>query len=166
MMSMCRKRMLLAVLVTSALLGAYAAPNDQMSVQVRETQVRSTPSFMGKVLATLEYGERVEVTEKSRGWARVDVPGGGGSGWVNLSALSEKRIVLKAGSADVDKTASGGEVALAGKGFNEQVEARYESQNDLDYTWIDRMEGYDVPVSRRVSFLLEGGLSPSVGGSQ
>ncbi len=145
-------------------LALHAAPEKQMSVKVKETQVRSKPSFMGKVLARLSYGDRVDVLEEKRGWANVVIPGSEDKGWVNLSALTTKRVVLKAGASDVDKSASSGEVALAGKGFNEEVEAKYKQDSDLDYTWVDKMEEFRYPVDNLVAFMVEGGLNPSEGG--
>ena len=131
---------------------------DSMSVQVRETQVRSTPSFLGKIIAILSYGDQVEIVEEGKGWFKIWVPATGDAGWVSGSALSEKRIVLKSGTGDVSSTASSSEVALAGKGFNEQVEAQYRSDTNLDYTWIDRMEDIVYPPDELITFLVEGEL--------
>lgn len=152
----------ICAIILFALTSVYAADN-MMSVQVKETQVRATPTFLGTILAALAYGDRVNVLEESKGWAKVEIPGGKGTGWVNISALTEKRIVLKAGAEDVDKTASSSEVALAGKGFNEEVEAKYKEDTNLDYTWVDRMEQFVFPPDELVSFLLEGGLTPAEG---
>ena len=44
---------------------------------------------------------------------------------MSTSALQTKKIVLAAGSENVQQGASSGEVALAGKGFNEDVEQQY-----------------------------------------
>ena len=149
----------LAILV---LLGVYAAAETMMSVQVKETKVRATPTFMGKILATLVYGDRVKVLEEQRGWSKVEAPSG--NGWVSSSALSKKRIVLQAGAKDVDSGASSSEVALAGKGFNEQVEDQYKKDTKLDYTWVDRMETFVHLPSELISFLQNGGLKPFEGG--
>jgi SH3-like domain-containing protein len=144
---------------------AFAAPSRQMSVTVRETQLRATPSYLGKILAVLAYGDRIQVLSEQSGWARVSIPGQGHEGWVNLSALTEKRIVLKAGAENVQSGASAGEVALAGKGFNKEVEARYQQEKNLDYTWVDRMEGFTVSPEEVLGFLQQGSLSSSTGGT-
>jgi len=89
-----------------------------MSVQVRQGDVRATPYFLGKIVATLSYGDRVEVLGSKENWFRVSPRGKGVTGWMHASALSEKRIVLKAGGTDAKVAASSGELALAGKGFN------------------------------------------------
>lgn len=144
--------------------GACAQSTEQMSVTVKETQVRATPSYLGRILAVLAYGDRVDVLTEQNGWARVRVPAG--EGWVHLSALTKKKIVLQSGSQDVGTGASSGEVALAGKGFNQEVEAKYKQDNNLDYTWVDRMGGYTVSPEQVLEFLKEGDLDTGMGGAQ
>ena len=152
-----------ALLLASAL--AFGQTGRQMSVQVKETQIRATPSFLSKILGVLHYGERVTVLAQQNGWARISLPSGKGEGWVNLSALSPKRIVFKAGSQEVGSGASSGEVALAGKGFNKEVEAEYRDEKQLDYSWIDKMESFRVSPEQVLAFLQQGGLEESLGGS-
>ena len=52
-----------------------AAPQKTMSVQIKEGQVRSTPSFLGTIVAKLSYGERVEVIQDQGSWKKVAVAG-------------------------------------------------------------------------------------------
>ncbi len=157
------KRSILAVaLALAGLASLWAAP---MSVIVKETQIRATPTYMGRILGVARYGDRLEVLEKQNGWAKVTLPSGKGQGWVNLSALSSKQVALKAGDAAATSGASSGEVALAGKGFNKEVEAQYRDETRLDYTWIDRMEGYRVSPGEIMAFLQAGGLQ-AAGGAQ
>jgi SH3-like domain-containing protein len=111
---------------------------------------------MGQMITMLKYTDRVEVLEEKRGWARVSLSGK--QGWVHLSALSSKKIVLQAGDKNVEQTASSSEVALAGKGFNAQVEAEYKQEKGLDYTWVDRMEQITVSAVEIAAFIEEGAL--------
>lgn len=152
-----------AVLLLSAGL-AFGQSVKQMSVTVKETQVRATPSYMGRILAVLVYGERVDVLAEQRGWARVRLPSG--EGWVNLSALSTKQIVMQSGSQNVGTGASSGEVALAGKGFNQEVEDKYKKDNNLDYTWVDLMGSYTITPQQVLAFLEEGDLNTEIGGAE
>jgi uncharacterized protein YgiM (DUF1202 family) len=156
-----RKSGILAAVLLLTAAAVFAAP---MSVIVKETQIRATPAYMGKILGIAKYGDRLEVLEKQNGWAKVSLPTGKGQGWVNLSALSTKQVALKAGDAAATSGASSGEVALAGKGFNKEVEAQYRDETQLDYTWIDRMEGYRVSPEQILAFLQAGGLP--AGGAQ
>ena len=138
-----------------------------MSVQVKQGEVRATPYFLGKIVATLSYGDRVEVLESKESWFRVSPQGKGVTGWMHTSALSEKRIVLKAGGKDAMVGASSGELALAGKGFNADVEAEFKSKNrKIDFSWIDRMQAMKVEPDRIAAFLQEGGLVPAQGGGK
>ena len=138
-----------------------------MSVQVKRGEVRATPYFLGKIVATLSYGDRVDVLESREGWFRVSPQGKGITGWMHSSALSEKRIVLKAGGRDAQVAASSGELALAGKGFNADVESEFKARNrNIDFSWIDRMQAMTVPPERIAAFLQEGGLVPGQGGGK
>lgn len=133
-----------------------------MSVQVRQGQVRATPSFLGKVIATLAYGDRVETLEEKGGWVRIVPPGSKATGWIHSSALTEKRVVLRAGKKEADVAASTGELALAGKGFNADVEEAFKARNrEVDFTWIDRMQNLNVPPGKIDAFVQEGKLIPA-----
>lgn len=146
---------LLLLIVAAAVLAA----GPMRSVQVREGQLRQTPSFLGKITARVAYGDRLEVVGEQAGWAQVR--GDAGSGWIHASALTEKRVVLAAGRNDVAAGASGEEIALAGKGFNEEVEKTYRDANpDLDFTWVDRMETWNVSPAEASLFVTGGGLVP------
>lgn len=142
------------------LLGQVSVPAAPaaMSVQVQTSPLRATPSPLGRVIATLQHADRVEIVSKQTGWMQVRGPGGQ-TGWVNESALTKSKIVLKAGADDVSRSASGEELALAGKGFNSDVEADFKAKNsNIDFTWIDRMQKIVVSDQEAVSFLKEGGL--------
>ena len=141
-----------------ATLWASAASADTMSVQVKQTPLRSGPSFLGAVVTQVVYGDAVTVLEERAGWANVQTAAGK-RGWVHGSALSEKRIVLRGPGGEVTTGASSDEVALAGKGFNQQVEKKYKKENrDLDYAAVDRMEKRVVSRNAMIAFVKEGDL--------
>lgn len=158
------KRFALVALLLLAALSGQAQSAKQMSVTVKETQVRATPSYLGKILAVLAYADQVTVLAEQGGWARVRLPSG--EGWVNLSALTAKKVVLQSGAQEVGTGASSGEVALAGKGFNQQVENQYREENHLDYTWVDRMAGFTSTPEQVLAFLQQGALNAEPGGAQ
>ncbi len=160
---MSRLRICLALFFIAAA-AAFAATPKQMSVQVKETQVRAAPSFLSKIIEKLAYADKVKVIAEKNGWARVALRSGKGEGWVNLSALTKKTIVLKAGD-NVAQSATSGEVALAGKGFNQDVENRYREEEHADYTWVDRMAKFVVTPEQEAAFLKQGGVTPQ-GGAQ
>lgn len=136
-----------------------------LSVQVKEGQMRSSPSFLGAIVAKPSYGDRVVLLEDQGNWKKVSSKGV--QGWMHASALTMKNIVLKAGTANVQTTATGGEIALAGKGFSEEVEKQYKSQNrNVDFTWVDRMERFAVSPEEMRAFLKQGQVVPAEGGAK
>lgn len=148
----------------------FAADQKQMSVTVKETPVRATPSYLGKILGTLKYADRVTVLDQpagsSKSWMKVRGPDGKLQGWVSLSALQEKTVDLKSGTENVAQGAATGEVALATKGFSEDVEKEYKQENKLDYTWVDRMEQFVVTPDQLTAFITQGGLLSAEGGAR
>jgi len=154
------------LLVSLTLLVSNARGGDDlMSVQVKEGQLRATPSFLGKVVARLEYGDRVEVLREEDRW--IQARSGRKTGWIHESALTEKEIVLTAGKKDVGTAASSDELALAGKGFNADVEKEFKAQNkDIDFTWIDRMEKMTISPKEMVAFLEKGDVRSKEGGGK
>jgi hypothetical protein len=71
--------------------------------------------------------------------------------------LSTRRVVSSATSA----SASTDELALAGKGFSEEVERSYRAEGELDYDSIDKMEESVVSTGELRSFIVEGRLAGS-----
>jgi hypothetical protein len=142
-----------------------AAAPKTLSVQVREGQMRKTPSFLGAIVARPFYGERVVIVQDQGTWKKVSSKGV--QGWMHTSALTTKNIVLKAGAANVETSATGGEIALAGKGFSEEVEKQYKSRNrNIDFTWVDRMERFTVSPEEMRAFLKQGQVIPAEGGAK
>jgi len=153
-----------ALLALSA--AAAAEQPKSMSVNVKETQVRATPGYLGKVLGTLAYGDRVQVAQTQQGWVKVSVAGKGLAGWINESALTAKKVVLSSGSSSASQEASSGEVALAGKGFNSQIESENRKDDSFDYATVDRMERAVVAPEAVAAFLKDGALAGDAGGGK
>ena len=137
-----------------------------MSVQVKKCQLRNQPSFLGKIVSNLSYGDQVAVLAEKESWVSVQQPGQATSGWVHVSALSTTKIELNPNSQDVKGSTSSEEIALAGKGFNQQVEQEYKKQNrNIDFAWVDKMEQIVVSQEEIQAFLKQGGLAPTGGRS-
>lgn len=150
-------RFCIAAALAALLLAPGAQAQSAMSVQVKQGAVRSAPSYTGKVLGTLEYGRQVQVSEAKSPWLMVT--GGGVSGWMHESALSKKKIVLSAGEGTAQTGASSEELALAGKGFNSDVEAQFKAQNrNIDFAAVDRMEHRKITQEEKALFIQAGGL--------
>jgi uncharacterized protein YgiM (DUF1202 family) len=141
---------------------AYAAAT--MSIQVRETQLRATPDYFGKIIGKASYGDRVTIEDKKDGWKKVRLKKGGLTGWLNDSALSEKEIKMVAGGRGVKEAASSSELQLAGKGFNPEVEREFKNRNKaISFQWVDRMEKIKVSHAEKQNFAKAGELTPEGG---
>ena len=166
---MMKHRGMLVFLLFCAAGALFAADAKQRSVTVKITQVRATPGYLGKVLGELKCGERVTLLDQPadapKDWVKVMGPDNKLQGWVNASSLTKKDIAVKSGSGAVSQSASSGDVALAGKGFNSDVEKQYKENEHLDYTWVDKMEAFQVSPQQVSLFLSQGGLSEQ-GGAQ
>ena len=164
-------RKITSITVACLLLGlcgltVLAVEQKLMSVQVKKGTVRSTPSFLSRIIASLNYGDQVVVKAEHNSWSKIDVPGIYTEAWIHSSALSNKKIVLKPGASDVEQAASNDELTLAGRGFNQEVEKEFKSQNPrMDFTWIDRMEMMVVSQNEIQAFVKDGELDPE-GGSK
>ena len=155
-------RRISVTLALALLLAVAALAAQQLSVQVRETRMRVRPSYLGPATETVSYGDRLTVLEERGPWRHVRTDGGA-TGWLHASALTEKRVVLQAGDTDVATGADEAELALAGKGFNAEVEEAFKQQNaDIDYTWVDRMSAWTVTPEQAAAFLADG----QVGGAK
>jgi hypothetical protein len=142
----------------------FAAKQKMMSIQVKKGEIRSTPSFLGAIVARVSYGDRVYVREERGPWVRVGLQGNNNEGWIHNSALTSKKIEFNAGAANVQTSASSDELALAGKGFSKQVENEFKGKNpNISYAWIDRMEKFVVSEKEIKQFLEEGKLTPKGG---
>ena len=146
------KIILVLLMLTAGL--SFAA---SMSVQVQQSKVRATPSQLGSVVGTVQYGEVINVGELQRGWYSVTTRDGK-KGWLHESALSNKPVIMRAGTTDAATGVSSDEVALAGKGFNEQVEDKLRADGTLDFIWVDRMMAFNVDPEQILTFRIQGHL--------
>ena len=144
-----------AVLVLILLSGALFALSvgDDLAVSVRQGELRSAPGFLSRIDARLTYGAAVTVLGVQGDWTRVRVESTGDEGWMHATAVLPPRELNLADADRRDSGASSDEIALAGRGFSEQVEREYEEQESLDFGPVDDMEGLLVPVSELSEFL-------------
>ena len=162
-----KKRWFCLPVLLTALIGLWLTPTPasagqkHMSIQVRNGQLRSAPGYFSRVVTKLDYASRVTVLKKQGDWIKVETANGGPSGWLHKSALTKKHLKLSAGSQDISNTVSTDEQALAGKGFNSDVEAQFKKENkNIDFTWVDKMEKIKIPPKKLEKFLDEGDVHP------
>ncbi len=72
-------------------------------------------TFKALFLSKQITGDRVTVLASRRSWVKVSMTDK--LGWIHQSALTEKKVIIKSGSQDLDSIASDEEIAFARKGL-------------------------------------------------
>jgi len=127
-------------------------------VKIKMTHLRTEPQFYARSLAVLKNGENVEQIEIQGGWIKVK-NSQGLAGWIHSSAVKPKKIALLQLADSLKTKANADEVALAGKGFNKQVEGEYKARNpNVSFAMVDKMLRIEVSSSDIKSFLKKGRL--------
>jgi len=119
-------------------------------VAVESIDVHSSSGFFSQSLGTLRLGSEVVLIRDNGKWSEIRA--GNLSGWVTSSSLSPRPTVRAASSV------TPGEVALAGKGFGQEVELDYRATG-LDYSRVDEMEALVIPMTELRQFIIDGRLS-------
>jgi SH3-like domain-containing protein len=145
----------LVCVVVSAGAAAQSLVGKTLYVSTKTAQVKASTGFFARTRGTLVYGEPVTVLREQGVWVEIrSASRSPVSGWMKSAGLTARRIT--AGGSAV--SASANELALAGKGFNEEVEKSYQDGNNLDYSAINSMEARTVSEDELYAFLEEGHL--------
>jgi len=135
---------------------AQAAKGGTLYTATKSLELKASTGFFAKTNGKLAYGDQVTVLQVNGKWVEVrSVSNSSVSGWSAAANFSARRISSTGSSG----TASASEVALAGKGFNQEVESSYRSNNQLNYADVDKTEAITVPMEELRKFLTEGDLS-------
>jgi len=142
-------------LVTAGFLSAQVARGGTLYVAVKTVTLKSSTGFFASSKGTLNYGDVVTVLQVNGKFVEVrSVANPSLTGWTASANLSAKQIV-----SGNTTSVSARETALAGKGFNQEVEDSYKTKGNLNYADVDRVEAATVRESDLLSFLEEGRLS-------
>src|SRR5215831_18567584 len=153
------KRAWIGALVILVAAGAvWAQSGNVVTVQVLSAKLQKTPSFLAPTTAKVVRGEQLTSLETQKDWLRVSTQAGQ-QGWINRSSVIEKAVALSSKPGGSQGGVSQDEVALAGRGFSPEVEAKYRSGHpDLDYSHVDKIEKTDVDGAQLARFVADGHL--------
>ena len=144
----------LALFITG-LVSAQVSRGGTLYVAVRTVTLKSSSGAFANNRGTLNYGDRVTVIQVSGRYVEVrSATNSSLTGWTASANLTTRQVV-----SGNTSTASAREVALAGKGFNQDVENSYRSQGNLNYADVDRVEAIRVSEADLRQFLESGRLS-------
>ncbi len=137
---------------------------ETLVVKVQSTILRSSPKFYASSVQALKAGDKLEKISAQEGWFQVKTAGGT-VGWIHSSAVIVPKFDLMASRQGLQTQASSSEIALAGKGFNKQVEESYRAKNKgLDFAWVDKMLQIKISPAQVEEFLKKGRLAGQGGG--
>jgi hypothetical protein len=143
------------VLFAAGIAAAQVSRGGTLYVAVKTITLKSSTGFFAGSRGTLGYGDRVTVLQVSGNFVEVRSAANASiSGWTPSSNLSARQII-----SGNTATVTARETALAGKGFNQEVEDTYKKQGNLNYTDVDRVEAVTVSEAGLRRFLEEGLLS-------
>ena len=143
----------LAFLVSGLTFAQQIRSGSSAWVSSKEAALKSSTGFFAGTTGTLPMGEEVNVLRINGNWAEVRSRTNSSlTGWTAVSNLSSRRIVAAGTSA----TAT--EVALAGKGFNQEIEDAYKADGSLNFADVDRTEAISVSQNELYQFVTEGRL--------
>jgi hypothetical protein len=146
------------------LVPALCLAAEPVKVKVQKASLFSQPNFLSNPVAALQFGDQLEMEEAVKDWAKVKF--GQQRGFIHQSALTSTRVDMKTMmfSSSGSSEATQDEVALAGKGFNPEVERNYgKTHPEMNYALVDEIERYSVDPNSLRSFIQKGGLKVSEG---
>ncbi|MFP4550415.1 MAG: SH3 domain-containing protein [Spirochaetales bacterium] len=146
------------LLVGGVLLGAFAVDvGDKLFVQVQTTPLRTSPSFLAPTEITLEYGTPLRFRGSRGDWYQVARTGDDETvGWIFSDAVERDgsaEVVLQ-GERVERRNVTSREVALAGRGFSENLEQEYGEGQELDFEQVDAIEARVID-GERISLFIE-----------
>lgn len=154
------KRILFCMMMAMSLAAFAGTTPKEVSVTAKEGNVKVKADHMSKNVEVVVYGDKLKVVSKENDWFQVTTSSGK-SGWIHISATTTKKIKLEKDAQVGDKSASNDEVALAGKGFNKQVEQAYVQDNPevaRAFQQVNQIEARKVPLAQLSAFIKQGKL--------
>jgi len=144
----------LALFVTG-FAAAQAQKGGTLYVSVKNVALKAGTGFFSGTKGTLDLGDQVTVIQVSGKNVEVrSVKNSNITGWTAVTNFSSKQVV-----SGTSSTATAKEVALAGKGFSQEVEKSYrDQQKNLNYTDVDKVEAIKINEDELKRFLEDGRL--------
>jgi len=141
------------ILLAAGSLFAQIKKGETVWISSKSADLKASTGFFANTTGSLRMGDKVTVLQINGNWAEVrSVANASQSGWTAVSNLSSRQIVSSGTGA------SASEVALAGKGFNQEVENSYKANGNLDYTDVDKTEAIKVSRDDLYKFVTDGHL--------
>ncbi len=148
-----KKRLFIAAML---ICGAFCFARPNVFLKEKKADLYSSYKWYGYSVAKIAYGTELVVLEENGSWLHVQMRGKDVEGWINVSKVTERKI-------STSSSADAREIALAGKGFSEEVENLYSQSGKGNFDAVDQVERSSADFGEIRSFIAEGSLK---GGSK
>ncbi len=144
------------ILLALCLISSVAAAAT-VKVITQEAMIRTDKRFFAPALVRAPFGAALEELGREGDWFRVNYQGK--EGWIHKSAVQEQKFQLSSLAGGQAEEASRDEVALAGKGFNPEVEKAFRDKNPkMRYDLVNQVQVYRVEEQKLQAFIRAGHL--------
>jgi len=144
------------ILLALCLISSVAAAAT-VKVITQEAMIRADKRFFAPALVRAPFGAALEELGREGDWFRVNYQGK--EGWIHKSAIQEQKFQLSSLAGGQAEEASRDEVALAGKGFNPEVEKAFRDKNPkMRYDLVNQVQAYRVEEQKLQAFIRAGNL--------
>ena len=145
------------IILVGLCLVASVAVAATVKVITQEAVIRKDKRFFAPALVRAPFGAALEELGKEGDWFRVNYQGQ--EGWIHKSAIQEQKFQLSSLAGGQADEASRDEVALAGKGFNPEVEKAFRDKNPkMRYDLVNQVQAYRVEEQKLQAFIRAGNL--------
>ena len=151
------------IILAGLCLVASVALAATVKVITQEAVIRKDKRFFAPALVRAPFGAALQELGKEGDWFRVSYQGQ--EGWIHKSSIQEQKFQLSSLAGGQAEEASRDEVALAGKGFNPEVEKAFRDKNPkMRYDLVNWVQSFRVDDQRLQAFLQTGHLQEPGGG--
>lgn len=154
------KQLLICMMLVMSMTAFAGSTPKEVTVTSKQGTVKIKADHMSKNVEVVVYGDKLKIVSKENDWFQVTTPSGK-TGWIHASATTTKKINIEKDTKVSDKSSGHDEVALAGKGFNKQVEQAYTKDNPSvanAFKQVDQIEARNVPLAQLSAFIKQGQL--------
>ncbi len=152
-----RRSIIIVIALCVIALSSARSFGETVKVVTKENAIREDCRFLAAIKSRVQYADELEVTAKEGDWFKVKFRNV--KGCIHKNAVTDKAVALSDVSTK-GHAASSDEVALAGKGFNPEVEKSYKSKHpELDFNAVNSIEEYKISDEPLKIFIKAGGLN-------
>ena len=145
------------ITLVGVLMLASVALGATVKVITQEAMIRTDKRFFSPALVRAPFGAALQELGREGDWFRVNYQGK--EGWIHKSAVQEQKFQLSSLAGGQAEEASRDEVALAGKGFNPEVEKAFRDKNPkMRYDLVNQVQAYRVEEQQLQAFIRTGNL--------